>query len=91
MPQECWALQDKLVEGSENIRPTLLEICQDLHMYNTGSCDSLHYDKEVRDLMVYILETALNHWVHGSKSRWKAYDDAVLHIVQVTLNEYYTR
>jgi hypothetical protein len=103
MPKECWVLQDKLKNNIElfgrsntnyntGFRPGLLEICQELHEYTTGSSDVLDFDHKTRDLIVKILETAVDNWEPASpKVSWKDYDDAVLNIVKITLKEYHER
>lgn len=84
MPSECWPLQEEL-KGNRDIPPTLVEICQELHMHFTGSAEGLMPEEVAK--MVNILEIAVKHW-KPAKARWNKYDEAILNIVKITLEEY---
>lgn len=63
---------------------TLPEICMDLHMAVTGSCDR---PDEAMAEMATILMTALEDWEPGL-DKYGAFDDAMKNLVTVTVQEY---
>ena len=62
----------------------LLNICLELHMSNTGSSDALN--SEQRSFLVNILKQAIIDWTEGS-DKTKKFDNAVLYLIQITLQE----
>lgn len=62
----------------------LLNICLELHMSNTGSSDALNGDQ--RSFLINILKQAIADWTEGS-GKDKKFDNAVLYLIQTTLEE----
>lgn len=63
---------------------TLLDICLELHMSNTGASDVLTENDITKYLDILI--TATLCWEEGLK-QWKDFDDAVLNLVKITTRE----
>jgi hypothetical protein len=81
MPKECWELQATI--NPDRGTMTLPEICQELHEMTTGSMDC---DPKIRDKYIQILALAKVFWV-PEPDFTKHYDDAVLNLIEVTLDE----
>ena len=62
----------------------LLNICLELHMFNTGSSDALN-DKD-KLFLINILKQALLDWTEGPE-KYKKFDNAVLYLIETTLQE----
>jgi len=64
---------------------SLLNLCEDLHMFHTGSLEI--YEAAPIYIAVKYIRDSLKNWRKTPVSRWAAYDEAVRMLCTVAINE----
>lgn len=68
---------------------SLLSICLDIHMQNTGASDQYQFDVKGYKKDLTLLRIALDNWEHQPIEKFLDFDCAVYDLISATIDESY--